>query len=192
MKNIDTSILESKLKRHKISYSNNNGVIVIGKPKIDYITLIGLIIIPIAFAVVIGIFLLQNNNDIVRLNRGKFVVAIVFFFGTGYFNLSRLKSKKNSNNNLKIIHNKSIKIKNDFGENIFNSKNINDFEYIVKKVDEGVYEGNLYLIDKNEQRHQILGFDDDSEKYALNDLKWFAEYFIKQIGIQMIVSDKNN
>ena len=40
---MSTSILECKLKRHKISYSNENGKIIIGKPKIDYGTLIGLI-----------------------------------------------------------------------------------------------------------------------------------------------------
>ena len=44
---MSTSILECKLKRHKISYSNENGKIIIGKPKIDYGTLIGLIAFPI-------------------------------------------------------------------------------------------------------------------------------------------------
>ncbi|MFK5880224.1 MAG: hypothetical protein QM478_12110 [Flavobacteriaceae bacterium] len=41
MKNFDATILQSKLKRHKIAFSNDLGKIVIGKPKADFITIFG-------------------------------------------------------------------------------------------------------------------------------------------------------
>ena len=57
------------------------------------------------------------------------------------------------------------------------------FEYSAKQIDKETYEGNLYLIDKEERIHQILEFDDENEKYVMNDLKWFSEYFMNHLGI---------
>ena len=58
---MNTSILESKLKRHKISYSNENGKIIIGKPKTDYGTLIGLVALPIVAGIGICLLMILNN-----------------------------------------------------------------------------------------------------------------------------------
>ncbi|OBX18201.1 MULTISPECIES: hypothetical protein [Bizionia] len=176
---MNTSVLESKLKRHKISYSNDNGKIIIGKSKTDYGTLIGLVILPIIAALGISIFMLVNNAEY----RGKIIAAIIFLFGTGFYNYSRTRTKKQLNNNFILFDHKVIKVKNDFGEYIFDSKNILDFEYTAEQIDEETYEGNLYLIDKKERKHQILGFDDENEKYVLNDLKWFSEYLINHVDL---------
>ena len=178
---MNTSILESKLKRHKISYSKENGKIIIGKAKTDYGTLIGLAILPIIAALGICSFIILNNGEF----RVKIIAGIIFLFGVGFFNLSRIRTKKESNDNLKTLDNKVIKVKNDFGEYIFDSKNIKDFEYSAEQIDDETYEGNLYLIDNEERKHQILGFDDENEKYVLNDLKWFSEYLINHVELKI-------
>lgn len=182
---MSTSILESKLKRQKISYSNENGKIIIGKSKTDYTTLIGLVILPIITALGICLFILINNIEL----RGKIIAGIIFLFGTGFFNYSRIRAKKQSNENLKTLDYRVIKIKNDFGEYVFDSKNIKNFEYSAKQIDEEIYEGHLYLIDKEERKHLILGFDDENEKYVLNDLKWFSEYLINHVELKIATAN---
>ncbi|WP_417238782.1 hypothetical protein [Bizionia sp.] len=176
---MNTSVLESKLKRHKISYSNDNGKIIIGKSKTDFGTLIGLVLLPIIAALGISIFMFINNAEY----RGKIIAAIIFLFGTGFYNYSRTRSKKQSNNNFILLEDKAIKVKNDFGAYILDLKNIIDFEYTIEQIDEETFEGNLYLIDNEERKHQILGFDDEDEKYVLNDLKWFSEYLINHVDL---------
>ncbi|WP_452225766.1 hypothetical protein [Lacinutrix cladophorae] len=184
MTNPNTTILESKLKRHKISYSNENGIIIIGKPKTDYSMIFGLVAFPIIAAIGICLLLILSDFDFIGANRGKIIAAIIFLFGTGFFNLSRVSSKKQANDNLKTLEYKVIKIKNEFGQYTFDAKNILDFEYSAEQVGEETYEGNLYLIDKDERKHQILGFDDENEKYVIDDLKWFSEYLIKHTELK--------
>ncbi|WP_290696616.1 hypothetical protein [Lacinutrix sp.] len=182
--NSNTAILESKLKRHKIYFSNEKGKIIIGKPKTDYTTLIGLIVLPIIAAIGITAFLIFTNFEFIGKNHWKIIAGIIFFFGTGIFNLSRVKLKKRLNNNVKTLDYKVIKMKNEFGEKIYDSRNIMDFEYSVKQIDEETYEGNLSLIDNDNTKHQILGFDDENEKYIIDDLKWFSEYLIKHTELK--------
>ena len=113
------------------------------------------------------------------VNSGKIIAGILFLIGTGLFNLSRIKTRRQSNYNIKTIDGKKIKVENEFGKYVFDFKNIKHFEYTAEQIDEETYEGNLYLVDNEERKHQILGFDDENEKYVLNDLKWFSEYLIK-------------
>ena len=177
MKNSNTTILESKLKRHKISYVSENGNIIIGKSKIDYSIVLGLIILPLLAAIGITAFLMWDNFDFFGANRGKIIVGILFLFGTAIFNITRIISKKKSNSNLKTLTNQTIKIKNTSGEYSFSYNNIIEFKYSVKEINKELYEGTLYLIDNKNQKHHILGFDDENEKYVLDDLIWFSHYF---------------
>jgi hypothetical protein len=130
-----------------------------------------------------------TNFEFIGANRGKIIAGIIFLFGSGLFNLSRVKSKKQANDNLKTLGYKVIKVKNEFGEYTFDSNSIKDFEYSAEQIDEETYEGSLYLIDKDDRKHQILGFDDENEKYVLNDLKWFSEYLIKHTELKIIVAN---
>lgn len=91
MKNSNISILESKLKRHKISYSNEYGKIIIGKPQTDYTDLIGLIAFPIIAAIVICVFLILNDFENFSTSRGKILVGIILLFGIGLFNFLKYK-----------------------------------------------------------------------------------------------------
>ena len=187
---MNTSILESKLKRHKISYTNKNGKIIIGKPKTDYGTLIGLVTLPIVAGIGICLFMILNNMEFLGLNNGKIIVGIIFLFGTGFYNLSRIRTKKQSNNNLKTLNPKEIEVKNEFGKYSFDSKNIKYFEFSSEQIDAETYEGNLFLIDNEDRKHQILGFDDENEKYVMNDLKWFSEFLMNHVDIK--TSKTNN
>ena len=181
---MNNSILESKLKRHKISYSIENGKIIIGKPKKDYLTLIGLIALPVIIAAGLSLLIIVEGFDSFERHRWKIIPGIVFLFGSGFFNYSRMTNKKQANENLKTLDKESIKIKGDFGEYNFDSKNIKDFIFSAEQITEDSYEGNLYLLDDNDRQYQILGFDDENEKYILDDLKWFTEYFINHVKLK--------
>ena len=87
------------------------------------------------------------------------------------------------------VNDVKVKIKNDFGEYIFDAKSIKDFKYSIEQIGEETYEGNLYLIDSEERKHQILGFDDENEKYVLNDLKWFSEYLMNHVEFKITVAN---
>ncbi len=186
---MSTSILESKLKRHKISYSNENGKITIGKAKNDVPTLIGLVALPIIAGIGISLLLILNNIEFIGANRGKIIVGIIILVGTGLFNLSRIRIKKQSNSNLKTLDYRIIRVKNEFGEFVFDSENIMDFEYFAEEINEETFEGNLYLVDSDKRKHQILGFDDENEKYVLNDLQWFSDYLKKHVGLNSTVAN---
>lgn len=182
MKTPHTSLLESKLKRHKISYTNKNGKITIGNSKMDFVILVGLVILPILAA--IRIFAILNINEALLDTYGVRISLMgIFLFGGGLFYLSRMRTKKAANKNLKILEGNTIKIKNEHGEHHFNANTIKDFEYSLNQINESTYEGNLYLVDKTDRRHQLLGFDDNDSKYVLNDLKWFMEYFIEHTNM---------
>jgi hypothetical protein len=186
---MNTSILESKLKRHKISYSIEDGKIIIGKPKKDYLTLIGLIASPIVIGAGLSLLMLFEGIESFERHRWKIIPGIVFLFGTGFFNYTRMTNKKQANENLKTLDKKSIKIKGDFGEYNFDSKNIKDFIFSAEQITEDSYEGNLYLLDDNDRQYQILGFDDENEKYILDDLKWFTEYFMNHVKLKKTVAN---
>lgn len=185
MKISSTYILESKLKRHKISYSNENGKIIIGKAKTDYTTLIGLVALPILAAIGIILLMVWDKTLLSGTDQRKLITLSVFLFLGGLFIFSRIITKKTANRSLKYLEAKSIKIKNEFGEHSFDSGNINDFEYSVDQIQEKIYEGNLYLIDNKNRKHQLWGFDDENSKYVLNDLKWFADYLIKHTELEI-------
>ena len=174
---MNTTVLESKLKRHKITYSNENGTIIIGKPQADYFTLIGLIILPGLIAIGVAIFMFIINPHIIGGHSFKVITGITLLFGMSSFNYSRMKNKKKTNKHLKQLDPKMITITNDSASTSFNAKNIQDFSFISQQINDDTYEGKLYLVDTEGKQHLILGFDDENEKYVLNDLKWFSGYF---------------
>lgn len=175
-------LLESKLKRYKISYSNEKGSIKISTSRIDYPTLIGLVILPIAGAVGIMLLLFWNKT-LSETYPIKTSLIAIFLLSGGLFYLRRIKKNKAANNSLKILENNIIKIKSKKGEFIFNSNNIKDFECSIDQLRVDLFEGNLYLIDLNDEKHQLLGVRGEKSSYILNDLKWFAEFFIDHINI---------
>lgn len=182
---MNTTILESKLKRHKISYFKEDGKVIIGKPKTDYLTIIGLIAFPVFAGIGIIIISHLNSIDLLKTSLGiKILVATIILFGIEFLNYFRLKIKNQINDGLKTLEYKSITLTNEFEEFMFDSTNIKDFAYSTQQIDEENYVGNLYLIDNEEKNHQILGFIDEKEIYVLNDLKWFSNYLMKHVEIK--------
>lgn len=184
MKNFETTILQSKLKRHKISYTAEYGKIIIGKSKADLTTIIGLILFPILAALIISVLLISNKVEIFEHNFTKIIVAITVLLGIGMFNLKRVLAKIRANNTIKTLDYKSIKIKRGNDVLTFNSKNIDGFAYNVSQIKDDVFEANLYLVDIDLNKHQILGFDESNEQYANDDLEWFIQFLIKHLKVK--------
>tara|TARA_B110000003_G_scaffold155176_1_gene155821 strand:- start:4530 stop:5078 length:549 start_codon:yes stop_codon:yes gene_type:complete len=177
------NILQLKLKRLKIKHFEQNGRIVIGKPKLDFVSFFGLIIFP--FVVGIALLIIFGGNIIdFQIGRGKLITGIIFLFGTSIFNFSRMGSKWGNNSSTKTLINNSIKVKGDNQEITFNSENVQKLTVEVTEIREDLYEGTLNLVDLNDQKHIILGFDDENEQYLLNDLNWFVDYFSKYLKLK--------
>ncbi|QHI34843.1 hypothetical protein IMCC3317_01880 [Kordia antarctica] len=179
--NSNTFLLESKLKRLKISFAKVNGKITIGKPKVDYTQLFGLIILPIFLGLAASIFLITSAPEFRESYSGKIFGGIVLFFSIGVINILRILAKMKANKELKILEYKTIIIKTKEVSKRFDANNTKDFEYTIKKVDKETYEGKLFLIDTTSQKHLILGFDDENEQYVTDDLSWFSDYFKKHL-----------
>lgn len=58
------------------------------------------------------------------------------------------------------------------------------FEYATQQINEEAYTGKLHIVGNDNQKFQILSFDDDNEKYIIDDLKWFSEYLADHIGLE--------
>lgn len=144
--------------------------------------MIGFIVFPILFASAMSYFLLFSSHENLVNAKSRAIVGIVTLFLIGVFYFIRIKSKKQANKSIKTLINRSIIIKEEERKYIFDSSNISRFVYTVEEIEEGVIEVNLFLTDNEGYDHLILGFDDENEKYAINDLKWIAEYFAKYTG----------
>ena len=177
------NILQLKLKRLKIKYFEKNGKIIIGKPKLDLFNFFGLIIFPFVAGVVLLIVFGGNIIEI-EIGRGKLIAVLIFLFATAIFNFSRMGSKWGNNSSTKTLINNSIKIKNEKQEVTFNSENVQKLTVEITEIREDLYEGTINLLDLNNQKHIILGFDDENEKYLLNDLNWFEDYFSKYLKLK--------
>ena len=177
------NILQLKLKRLKIKYFEKNGKIIIEKPKLDLFNFLGLIIFPFVAGVVLLIVFGGNIIEI-EIGRGKLIAVLIFSFATAIFNFSRMGSKWGNNSSTKTLINNSIKIKNEKQEVTFNSENVQKLTVEITEIREDLYEGTINLLDLNNQKHIILGFDDENEKYLLNDLNWFEDYFSKYLKLE--------
>ncbi|WP_405567106.1 hypothetical protein [Polaribacter sp. Asnod6-C07] len=172
-----------KLKRLKIKHFEQNGRIVIGKPKLDLVNFFGLIIFPLVTGITL-LILFGGNIIEFEIGRGKIIATLIFLFGTAIFNFTRMGSKWGNNSSTKTLVNNSIKIKDENLEITFNSENVKELKPEITEIKEDFYEGTLNLIDLNDQKHIILGFDDENEQYLLNDLNWFVDFFSKYLKIK--------
>lgn len=183
MNNTSTFLLESKLKRLKISFAKENGNIVIGKSKIDLVALIVLIFFPIALATGAIVFMSTSELDFSGSGGGKIWALIIFLFAVGIVNGFRLMNKSKANKLRKILGHKTIKIQTKETILSFDANNIKDFEHTITQVDNEIFAGNLFLVDTNNNKHLLLGFDDENEQYVLDDLFWFSDYFKKHVEL---------
>ncbi|WP_298425825.1 hypothetical protein [uncultured Kordia sp.] len=184
MSSSSTFLLESKLKRLKISFSKENGKIIIGKSKVDYMVLFGFIILPIIIGIAAIIFINITTFEIALRAENKVIGVSVALLIVGVINIFRMLSKKKANQNKKILEDNVIKIIEDEQVQRFEASNISDFEYATKQLEDESFEAKLFLVDTKHQKHLILGFDGENEQYVLDDVFWFIDYFKKHLGLQ--------
>ena len=181
---METSILESKLKRNKIHFLKDGNSIVIGKQKIDYLMLIGLGIFPIVSGT--GILIFMFSNDILSEGggTGKIIALSIGLMSTGLFTLSRLKNKKLNNSNHKTLSNSMLVVKNEFGEYRLTHSTIKDYQISIQQVSEDIFEGNLAIVDNENRVHQVIGMEDEKEQYVLDDSKWFSNFIPETLNVE--------
>jgi len=180
---MNIEILESKLNRHKISFSKQNGEIIIGKAKNDLIDYFGLGILPIVFGIGIIVFLFLGIGGF-QIEMAHISAAGLFLIGIGSFNLWKRKRKRLANSFQKVFKDNKIIIKTTSEDYQLDKTTIKDVRISNKPIEKENHEGNLFVIDNENRIHHILGFHDESEKYVEDDLKWFADYILTQTGLK--------
>ena len=180
---MDLSILESKLNRHKISFSKENGEIIIGKSKNDWIGYIGLGITPIVFGVGIIVFLLFGVK-VFEIGMLHIYAAALFLTGIGSFNLWKRKRKKLANSFTKVFKENKIIVQKREEVYQLDKNTIKDIRISNRPLDKENHEGNLFIIDIENRIHHILGFHDETEKYVEDDLKWFVDFILTQTELK--------
>ncbi|MFK7749268.1 MAG: hypothetical protein AB8B65_12805 [Kordia sp.] len=183
MNNSDTFLLESKLKRLKISFSKKNGKIIIWQAKLDYTILIGLILFPLLVAIAGIVFLFVEDIGLDASARKKIIGVIIFVGAIAMTNCFRMFLKFKSNKATKVLGYKEIIIKNKDTSIRFDAATIDKFTFTINEVSEENYRGSLFLVDTKAQEHLLLGFDSESEQYIIDDLKWFSNYFEQHVQL---------
>ena len=179
---MNLQILESKLKRHKILYSKVDDQIIIGKSKNDFISYFGLGIFPIICGVGVLFYTLLNVKGF-QIALAYVIGLALFLISTGIFQILIQKRKQKANSFTKIFRENRIILKSEEKDYILDSKSIMQIKVSNVQVDEETYEGNIYILDKENITHHLLGFNDEHEKYIADDLKWFVEFIMKHTKI---------
>ncbi|SFU53515.1 hypothetical protein SAMN05216480_106101 [Pustulibacterium marinum] len=181
--NAQHSIAASKLKRHKIAFTMTPNQIVLGKSKLDILTIVGLVIFPIVSFFVIVYFAWQASADAVLLKM-EIVSALFFMLTSAFLTYQRLLAKKRSNGKVKVIRQHAIEIQTANRTQVYDRTNIAQILVEVNELDQFSYEGLLVLVDRNHQRHELLGFQDEQEKYVKDDIEFFAEFLESRLQLQ--------
>ena len=187
----DFLLLISKLKRHKIKYKIEGNKIVIGKARVDYLTLFGFIIIPVTVSASL-IYFMINNIDLFLSSPIKISTLIVSSIGISIFYILRLLSNRAMNLNTKTLYNQSIRFENKHFSTNLDKKNIKVIDYTCNYIEDDVYEGSLFILDINDNIFPILGFDDENERYVQSDLKWYVNYFYTFLNMENVNEKHTN
>lgn len=187
----DIDVLRSKFKRHKIDHQISGYKITIGKAKINYQILIGLIILPTLVLVVSAYYIIVENSEIFTKMPLKIILLLISTLGISIFYAQRLISNRNINNSIKTFYNKSVKIEHKNFSGSFDKRNTKTIGYSANYLENDVYEGTLFLLDNQENLYPLLGFDDEHERYVISDLKWFAKYFSNYLELENLNNTEN-
>ncbi|MEM6722115.1 MAG: hypothetical protein AAF611_22495 [Bacteroidota bacterium] len=179
----DTFLLESKLKRLKISFSKENGRLIISQAQRDYVVLLGLIFFPLFFGIGGAVFIMFGGGEYIASHSLKVVVIILSLIAFGVVNIFRILAKIKANKTTKILAYKEIILREKDTSRRFDASSVDEFIYTVEEVAEEAYYGKLFLVDKLQNQYLLLGFDSETEQYALDDLQWFTTYFEKHIQL---------
>ena len=179
---MDRAVLESKLKRHRISYFFEKDSLIIGKAKNDYLTIIGFIILPfiggVSLILLFYVFKTFGNPSF----SGKIIFIVIALLLVSGYNFLKIKFKKQTNNISKEFKNNKIIISYESDPFEITKENTLTIGHRKDKLTEEIYRGFVAIIDRNKDEHIILGIDDVNPQYLENDLHWFSTYIAKHLG----------
>ena len=95
------------------------------------------------------------------------------------FNQGQLKKKRRLNHSQKILKNNTLIIDN----KVYNQNNCYSISVIHKTLDSKFYEGFIFLEPKEGSKIVILTLNDENEQFLKSDLKWFQQFFAKEINL---------
>ncbi len=173
-----------KLKRHKLSYSYNekDKALEIGKSLNKNKQLImGIILLIITLVLLfVGGTLLSSVNPVIR----KYIL-IVLIIPTGSFGIKMIwnfitLSKGNKGN--KKFTKEAILIEKGKNTLEFPIHKISDIDFKIENNTNDIFEGNIFLIDLEGNKVNLLTLIDDDNKFLKNDLKFISDTIKEHIG----------
>ncbi len=181
----DFHLLSLKLKRHKIGFQIRGNTVIIKGNKLDYSVLFIQIILP--FLGLIAIFFSKGllGMSFFEAFKLKGILFALFIAAYIFINSVRIYHKKVTNTNEKVFANESLIIKKGQLKKILFRSDIANFGYDISELDDDIYLGNLYIIDKEDYIYLLFGIEDESEKFIKNDIIWFLNFFIKYFNLDL-------
>ncbi|MFY0629746.1 MAG: hypothetical protein JXR05_05150 [Flavobacteriaceae bacterium] len=178
----DYQILQSKLKRNKISCKIEGQRVIIGKAKIDTATFLGLVILPFIVTAIL-VYLVSRNNELVRLNFGKIIFGIIFLVGTSLFYLKRMVLKHKSNKGFKILYNNRLTIETKNNTVNLGADTIENITVQIEELKDDFYLGRLIILSKDSNEYTLFEFEDETQSLLINDLEWLSNYFVHYLKL---------
>jgi hypothetical protein len=172
------SLLEMKLKRHKISFQTNGSELIIGKAKLDWNIIVFYIVLPLFFSLFFLIALIFFIGYFP--SRAIALIAMVMFssFVFVVININSFVKKRKDNSSIIILSKNNIQIQHyDLALN-FNKDNTLQLEVLVSSFSEELSMGQVVITNKEFQKEIILTLSDSvNDKMLEDDLNWFKLFF---------------
>lgn len=177
MEKLNLFTLKLKLDRHKLKYiiPTDNSQIKLGGSTVTTSFLLINIVIPFSLSILLIIGIIIGFIPYIR----KITLFLIMLPTViGFYGLITWINKRNSNKNIKIIDENKIKIISNGVEKIIESKDISHFhKEIISNEKSDLIKGDLYLIDKSNNKFIILSIFDNDMSFIDKDLNYFKEYF---------------
>ena len=187
----ELNLFELKLKRHKISFYKHKRQLIIKKSKTDFQQLLIYFLMPLILGsiVVIGIFIFIIFYGVYFPKTG---MIYVFPFISGFAligfalgSLFRIRKKKKENNASKILYNRKLTIETKEKKTVYDTENVLTIKNSIEIHDDNILMGNVFLVDKEENKITIISLEGFKSNHLRDDLVWFENFFKNYLQLNL-------